>query len=261
MIDIRHRIGTDELIAGALLFFHENKGLGGFGLNPHATYTASPELFRLANDCAQNLKMPLTTHVAESYDEMRMFCDGDGPLYRFLASLGRDMDDCGKGTPLAHLICNGLIDRDWIAVHLNELDESDFALIPPGMHVVHCPRSSQFFGHRRFEFQRLREHGANICLGTDSLASNSSLNLFSEMQTLQKTDPWLKPAEILETVTANAARALKRGHELGRITPGALADLIALPFGGSVDEAFDAIVNNVKPVEWMMVNGKMTTSE
>jgi imidazolonepropionase-like amidohydrolase len=81
------------------------------------------------------------------------------------------------------------------------------------------------------------------------------------MQTLQKTDPWLKPAEILETVTVNAARAIKREHELGKIAPDALADLIAVPFDGNTDDVFEAIVNNSKPVDWMMVNGEMTKTE
>ena len=259
MIDIRSRIDTDELIAGALAFFNERPDwLGGFGLSPHAPYTATAELFRLAGAVAKKMGMPLTTHVAESLDEMRMFSEGEGPLHRFLAGLGRDMSDCGKGTPLAHLVRHGVIGHDWIAVHLNELDESDFALVPPGLHVVHCPRSSQFFGHRRFEFRRLRERGANICLGTDSLASNTSLSLFAEMQALQKSAPGLGAGEILETVTVNPARALKCETQLGKIAPGALADLIAIPFAGAAADVFDAIVNHTKPVGWMLVDGKMS---
>jgi aminodeoxyfutalosine deaminase len=262
MIDVRHRIDTDELLAGALTFFGERPDwLGGFGLSPHATYTASPELFQLAGEVAKKMRMPLTTHIAESPDEMRMFRDADGPLFHFLKSIGRDMGDCGKGTPLAHLARAGLLDHEWIAVHLNELDESDFALVPPGLSIAHCPRSGDFFQHRRFEMRRLRERGANICLGTDSLASNTSLNLFAEMQAVKKNEPWLRAEEILQMATENGARALKRQSELGHIAPGALADLIALPFDGNVGDVFDAILENQKPVEWMMVDGKKLTSD
>ena len=66
----------------------------------------------------------------------------------------------------------------WIVVHLNELAESDFELLERSkskFHIVHCPRSHNYFGHGPFGFERLRSLGFNICLGTDSLASNETL--------------------------------------------------------------------------------------
>ena len=42
----------------------------------------------------------LTTHLAESREEMQMFRDGSGPLYEFMENIGRDMGDCGHETPL-----------------------------------------------------------------------------------------------------------------------------------------------------------------
>ena len=70
MIDIRHRITTDDVVAGALSFFqHRGNSLDHFGLSPHAPYTASISLYQLANSCAQAFTMPLTTHVAESREE------------------------------------------------------------------------------------------------------------------------------------------------------------------------------------------------
>ncbi len=71
--------------------------------------------------------------------------------------------------------------------------------------------------------------GFNICLGTDSLASNSSLSLFAEMRELLRKEPWLSPREVLEMVTVNAAAALGQGDLFGQIRPGVHADLIALP--------------------------------
>ena len=46
----------------------------------------------------------MTTHLAESCEEMQMFRDADGPLYDFLKSIGRPMDDCGGNTPLSSLL-------------------------------------------------------------------------------------------------------------------------------------------------------------
>lgn len=262
MIDIRHRVATEEVAAGAFLFFQERPDwLGGFGLSPHAPYTASVGLYRLANECARVTGMPLTTHLAESDEEEKMFRHAKGPLHDFMAQIGRDMGDCGKGSAFAHLFASGLAGGDWILAHLNELSEEDFRLIAgrdsgAALHVAHCPLSHRYFGHKKFEFRRLRDLGANICLGTDSLASNDSLNLFAEMREAQKNEPWISPEDLLKTVTVNPARALKREGLLGQIAPGAHADLIALPFASGLDAICDEIVNHRNPIEWMMIDGQ-----
>ncbi len=80
MIDIRHRITTDDVVAGALAFFqHRANSLDTFGLSPHAPYTASLDLYQLANACASSFTMPLTTHLAESAEEFAMFRNAAGP--------------------------------------------------------------------------------------------------------------------------------------------------------------------------------------
>src|SRR5229473_1530594 len=43
----------------------------------------------------------LTTHLAESCEEMQMFHDAAGPLYEFFRHIGRPMDDCGNKSPLS----------------------------------------------------------------------------------------------------------------------------------------------------------------
>ena len=142
--------------------------------------------------------------------------------------------------------------------HLNELTEDDFDLLARSnrFHIAHCPRSHTFFGHAPFELQRLRALGFNICLGTDSLASNSSLSLFSEMRELLRKHPWISPREALEMATVNAAHAIGQGGMLGTISPGFRADLIAIPFAETKRDVFDAIVAFEETTPWMMVDGK-----
>ena len=258
MIDVRHRLATEELVEGAFVFFQERpEWLGGFGLSPHAPYTASEELYRLANECARASGMPLTTHIGESRDEDRMFRDGNGEFYDFLASLGRNMEDCGHGSALARLLEKGVIGPQWLLVHLNELNESDFEMLKGRqLNIVHCPESHRYFKHSLFQHKRLYDLGMNICLGTDSLASNEGLNLFAEMRAVQNGEPWLSPEEVLKTVTINAARAFNHGGTLGKIAPGACADLIALPFDGEISRVYEAIVQNRQEIGWMMVDGR-----
>jgi cytosine/adenosine deaminase-related metal-dependent hydrolase len=191
---------------------------------------------------------------------MEMFRDASGPLYEFMKSIGRPMDDCGSKTPL-ELFLGALGGRDlskWIVAHLNELTETDFDLLKRSnskFHIVHCPRSHNYFDHSPFAFDRLRASGFNICLGTDSLASNESLSLFDEMRPFQKNFPNVSPEELLQMVTVNPARALRCENVLGQIGPGFGADLIAIPCTGSTD-IFEQIVAFDAPVTWVMVNGK-----
>jgi cytosine/adenosine deaminase-related metal-dependent hydrolase len=143
--------------------------------------------------------------------------------------------------------------------HLNELTESDFELlekVKTKFHVVHSPRSHDYFGHSPFQSERLRRLGFNICLGTDSLASNKSLSLFAEMRAFQRSEPDISPEKVFQMVTVNPASALRQQNTLGRIRPGFQADLIAIPCGEDRD-LFGEIVAFDRQINWMLINGKM----
>ncbi len=259
LIDVRPRLTAPEMVAETLSCLEGKEDWpGGFGLSPHAPYTVSPELARLAVEAASRHALPLTMHLAESAEEMEMFRDSRGRLFDLLQTLGRPMDDCGQGkTPLALMLERRLIDEDWIIVHLNELTEEDFARLEggPRFHIAHCPRSSRYFQHAPFALRRLLDLGFNIALGTDSLASNASLSLFAEMQTVRDSHPWLAPERIVEMATRNGARALGQENSLGKIRPGYCADLIALPLQSAGSDIFEAIVGWNQPVPWMLCDG------
>ena len=262
LIDVRPRPWIDDYAFGSWLFFERAKSwLGGFGLSPHAPYTTSADLYRLSNAYAQSFQMLLTTHVSESWAEYEMFAMGRGELFDFLQNLGRKMDDCGSMSPLRYLLASNLIGKRCVIVHANELDEADFALLAQpewrSLSIVHCPKSHRFLHHNRFPLEKLCEIGLNVCLGTDSLASNDSLNLFSEMRMAHRSYPSLNSLDLLKMVTTNPAHALQQENKLGRIAPGYLADAIAIPYSGSADMVHDAIVENRSSIEWMIVDGKL----
>ena len=267
MIDVRHRITSEDVVLGALGFFQRRSGsLATFGLSPHAPYTASLPLYRLSNRCADSFNMPVTTHLAESAEEFEMFRHSEGPLYTFLKSLNRPMEDCGDATPFAHLWCSGAVNAKWLLVHMNELTENDFTLLhsltPEQMPtIVHCPGSHEYFGHRPFAWKRLQALGANLCVATDSLASTDSLSLLREVRRLAHREPELTSEQLLHTITRNPARALGRGDVLGKIVPGALADLIAVPTSAKVGSVHEVIVAFTQPIPWMMIDGQILRNE
>jgi cytosine/adenosine deaminase-related metal-dependent hydrolase len=257
LIDVRGAERANDIVARAFQIFEHARltQKSCWGLAPHAPFTASSELYRRSTEIAPLI----TTHVAESAEEMQMFRDAAGPLYDFLESIGRDMSDCGNRTPLQEFL-QRVGDRclpKSIVAHLNEMTERDFELVrglPAKFHVAHCPRSHEYFRHAPFAFARLRQLGVNICLGTDSLASNQDLSLFAEMRRFEAEFPGVPPLEILQMVTVNPARAMGREGSLGVIGPGTAADLIAVPCAGTGEFLSEIIAFTERP--WVMVSGR-----
>jgi cytosine/adenosine deaminase-related metal-dependent hydrolase len=189
-----------------------------------------------------------------------MFFERSGPLFDLLKKIGRSMDDCGGITPLRYLLRGPLIGPETILVHANRLDGEDLQWLSrpewARLSIVHCPKSHRFLHHPRFPLETLWERGINLALGTDSLASNDSLNLFSEMRTVRRNYPSLRAEDVLRMATVNPARALGAGHELGRIAPGYLADAIGLPCPAEMlDSPYDLVLEHRSSVPWMLVNG------
>ena len=271
LIDVRNPEKAGDIVDVAT---HALQSAEHWGLGPHALFTASANLYRASEEVACRENILLTTHLAESREEMSMFHDATGPLYDFLKEIGRDMSDCGQSTPLhrfSEMMRDSSISRlrpgparqaagmtdNWILVHLNELTERDFETLqgwPAKFSIVHCPRSHDYFAHSAFQFDKLQRLGCNICLGTDSLASNDDLSLFGELRAFQRDFQSCAPSEILTMVTTNAARALSQENALGKIKAGFRADLIAIPFSNST-RIFEEIVAFDQPVNWLMADG------
>lgn len=257
LIDVRMPERASEIVDRAVELL---RSAPNWGLAPHALFTASKNLYRRCEQIARDENILLTTHLAESLEEMEMFRDASGALYEFLKAIGRLTNDCGKSTALELFLgaADGRGLPRWIVAHLNELTESDFELFERSerrFHVVHSPRSHNYFKHSRFPFEKLRALGFNICLGTDSLASNDSLNLFDEMRAFRRSEPGTSPDKILEMVTVNPAAALRQEKALGKIRRGFRADLIAVRCNGR-GTAFEQILECDGSVDWRMVNGK-----
>ena len=258
-MDIRSRLESFEALAGAIGFLEQaGAGSGGFGISPHAPYTVSRDLFELSAAFAGRHHLPLCTHLAESAEEMAMFRERGGVMHEFLHSIGRSMEDCSGMTPVELVIGEGLVPEGTLLVHMNELTEKDKALLAsrPGRYpVIHCPRTHAFFGRKPFGLEFFRNSGIPVMLGTDSLASNRDLDMFSEIRAMQDAFPRLDPEEILAMVTLRPAAAIGHAGRIGELSPGALADFLAIPDPGGEGRVADRILaNRTPPRVW--VGGK-----
>ncbi len=234
------------------------------GLSPHAPYSTSPDLLRLAAEAARRHHLRVTTHVAESGEEFEMFRHRRGEMFDWLSRNGRDMSDCGDASPVQHLKRHGALGDHLLAIHVNCLAPGDAALLAQNhVSVVHCPRSHAYFRHHRFPLQELSAAGVNICLGTDSLASvykkknqTLELNLFEDMRALAVSNPELSPETILQMATVNGAQALGMKGQVGELAPGAYADIIAIPHDGNIADGCAAAIQHRGPVAASMIDGK-----
>lgn len=226
------------------------------GFSPHAPYTVSPELLRRLVDLAENRNLPLTMHLAESADELRLLADGAGPFQELLDE--RSMWDAAaipRGTrPLDYLHALSATPRS-LVIHGNYLNAEERAYLAAHsdrMSLVYCPRTHAYFGHPAYPLSELLSAGVRVVLGTDSRASNPDLDLLADMRHVARMHPAISPQVILQMATLDAARSLGRDARLGGLTTGKWADIVALPLPdgatGTPDDLLAAVFDaDVRP--------------
>lgn len=233
------------------------------GFSPHAPYSTTAELLRHTGTVARQKRWRVTTHVAESTEEMEMFREARGRMFDWLSSQ-RDCADCGVNSPIQHLAKQRLLGPNFLAIHVNSLAPGDAALLARSeSSVVHCPRSHTFFGHPKFPFAELSRAGVNICLGTDSLASIEgrgktppTLNMFAELRAFARKNPGTPAGTILQLATLNGARALGLTGKIGQLSKGAFADLMAIPCREKLADVPDAVLHHRGDISASLINGK-----
>lgn len=189
---------------------------------PHAPYTCPPEFLREIADRAKRTGIPIHTHVSESAAEVAQITGQYG------------------ATPAAHLAALGLFDANVLAahcVHLTQEEIEDMARY--GAAVSHNPVSNLKLGCGIAALPEWQRAGLRVSLGTDSVASNNSLDLFEEIKLAsilhrgaQQDAAVVKAADVLAIATSGGADALGF-TESGALEVGLLADVIALDVTGS----------------------------
>ena len=201
------------------------------GISPHAPYSVSEKLYRGLADLAQRRNLPLATHAAETEAEIQFLQAGTGPFRDFLQDMGIFPSAWNPPglLPIPYLHSLGISGRHCLLIHCNYLDrESIDLIVHSGSNIVYCPRSHAFFDHPKHPVRQLLDAGVNVALGTDSLASNTTLSMLDEMRFLYRKRKDLKSEEILQAATLNGARALNSDDSIGVLKPGHRADMTVL---------------------------------
>ena len=206
-----------EYLRKGLALRDEYKGhpLVSTAFAPHAPYTVDDEYLVKIRRLADELEVPVHTHVHETADEV----------------LG-SVVDCGA-RPLARLDRLGLVSPMLMAVHMTQLEDAEIERVAAaGASVVHCPESNLKLASGFCPVAKLLAAGVNVCLGTDGAASNNDLDMLGEMRTAAllakgvagRADA-VTAGQALEMATLNGARALGLADEIGSIEVGKWADL------------------------------------
>jgi cytosine/adenosine deaminase-related metal-dependent hydrolase len=90
----------------------------------------------------------------------------------------------------------------------------------PGTFFCLCVNANLYIENVLPPVELFRRNNCNIVLGTDSLASNWSLNIMDEIKTIHKNFPAISLEEMLQWGTINGAKALQMDNELGSLEPG-----------------------------------------
>jgi aminodeoxyfutalosine deaminase len=220
------------------------------GISPHSPYSVSPELYRRSAEMARRRGMLLATHVAETRAELQFLQFGTGEIRNFLDSIGvlPAQWKPPELAPIDYLDALGILGSSCLLVHCNYLDKKSIAkILNTRSSVVYCPRSHDFFGHENHPIRQLLDSGVNVALGTDSLASNSSLSMIDEMRFLYRNRKDIRPEEIFRAATVSGAAALAYGGTLGRLRQGYWADMavLALPRNLALQHLLHQILEGV----------------
>jgi cytosine/adenosine deaminase-related metal-dependent hydrolase len=241
-------------------------GLVQVGMSPHSPYSVSESNLLQIGDMVRKQRLKLAMHIAESKDEIKLLQrkkSGLEKLYRF-ANWDLAWAPTGSSS-FEYLDRIGFLSPGLLAVHAVQVDDHDINLLKKsGASVAHCPRSNMKLRVGRMPLKKFLDAGITVGLGTDSLASVPTLNMWDEMRyayRIHRRDG-ISTEDILRIATVGGAKALGLDKEIGTIEPGKKADIIAVPLPKkNTGNLYNDLLRETKSCIMTMVNGKILYRE
>ncbi len=191
---------------------------------PHAPYSVSKKLFELLNILPNNNLISI--HNQESEEENKLHKNKTGDFLELYKNFGIDIskfNSSGK-TSLQTWLPYFTNNQRIILVHNTFTSEEDlnFQIAHCPLPIVYClcPNANLYIENALPPIDLLVENNCTIVLGTDSLASNTQLNMLEEIKTIQQYYPKIELQTLLQWATSNGAAALQMKEELGSFEKG-----------------------------------------
>lgn len=248
----------------------------GIGLSPHTPYTTTREDAAAAVRHARDSGRPIMMHFLETVEERAWLTaavresESAEVVERFLAAVNLPTRRTSPPeSPLAWLRETGLLPtsggnaRATILAHVNYADDAVIAALASArVSVAYCPRTHDYFGHLPHRWRDMLAAGVNLCIGTDSLASNPDLSILGELRYLRRLAPEIPPQTLLRLATRHGAAAVGWGDVIGELAPGRFADFFTMPLPAILpDDLFAWLLDSNAPVSETWVGGRRAGGE
>ena len=233
-----------------------------YGFSPHSPHTVSEPALRKIHQISSKKHLRLCMHVGETREETLLLQRKKSALERLYTAAGWDMALAPKARSSFELLRRiGILSPAFLAVHAVHVDGQDIALIKrSGAGIAHCPRSNHEIGVGTMPLRKFLNARISVGLGTDSLASSPTLNLWDEMRYAYQVHrrSGVTPQDIFHMSTMGGARALGMDQEIGSLEPGKYADIIAVPLPErDTGDLSSDLLRETKTCMMTMVNGQI----
>ncbi len=192
---------------------------------PHAPYSVSKELFRYMSKFCWETGSLLSIHNQESEEENKLFRYKTGQFPDFYQGMNINIDFFKAQARNSVQSFIPLLPRHQklLLVHNTYTSLKDVYFIRRSERDVSfcfCPNANLHIENRLPKVEMFLFNDFNLTLGTDSLASNDTLCILSELKTLHKAFPSLQLTDTIKWATINGASFLGIDHDYGSIEKG-----------------------------------------
>ncbi len=196
---------------------------GSTSITPHSTYSLSKNLWNRVSTEINNSKMPVSIHFAESLPEYEFLKTGSGPIFDRYKFLSIPFETPFGLSPLDVVFNNVDPNNDVLLIH-NTFASIDELLQINGHYrkvtFVTCPESNIYIENSMPALAEMHKAGLRIAIGTDSLASASTLSMLYHINLLLDNFKEISFADILKWATLNGAEALNIESRFGTLEVG-----------------------------------------